>query len=88
MAEAGLREFELPSWLGLFAPVGTPHEIIATLQTEIGRILAMPDVRERILRMGNEPVGNTPEEFAAMYRSDVARFARIVKEVARITPQD
>lgn len=88
MVEAGLREFELPSWLGLFAPAGTSQEIITRLQAEIDRILAMPDIRERILGMGNEPVGSTPEEFEAMYKLDIANFARIVKEVVRITPQD
>jgi len=87
LVEAGLRDFELPNWLGLFAPAGTSREIITMLHAELIRVLAMPQIRERILNMGNEPVGSTPEEFTTAYNADVAKFARIVKE-ARIPLQD
>ena len=87
MAAAGVPDYEFSTWVGMFAPAGTPQEIIGKLHAEIARILAIPEVTERILKMGNEPVGSTPEEFAARYKADVARFARIVTE-ARIPLQD
>ena len=85
--EAGVRDYELPNWLGLFAPAGTSREVVARLHSEVVRALAMPEVRERIINMGNEPVGSTPAEFASAYKADVAKFARIVKET-RIPLQD
>lgn len=87
LAEAGLRDWELPNWIGLFAPAGTPAEIVTKLHAELARILAMPEIRERIISMGNEIVGSTPEEFAASYKADMAKFARIIKD-ARIPLQD
>lgn len=87
LEEAGVRDYELPNWLGLFAPAGTPREIITRLHSALVTILAMPGVRDRIIGMGNEPLGSTPEEFAAAYQADVARFARIAKE-AHIPLQD
>ena len=87
MVEAGVRDYEFPTWVGLFAPAGTSREIVTEIHAEIARILGMPEITERILKMGNEPVGSTPEEFASVYKADVAKFARIVKE-ARIPLQD
>ncbi len=87
IVEAGVRDYELPNWLGLFAPAGTSREIIARLHAEVGRVLAMPEIRERILNLGAEPIGSTPEEFAVAYKADLAKFARIVKE-ARIPLQE
>ena len=87
IVEAGVRDYELPNWLGLFAPAGTSREIIARLHADTVKILAMPEIRERILNLGAEPVGSTPEEFAATYKADLAKFARIVKD-ARIPLQE
>lgn len=87
LVEAGLRDYELPVWVGLFAPAGTPAEAVNKLHAELARILAQPEIRDRIINMGNEVVGSTPEEFAASYKADVAKFARIVKD-ARIPLQD
>ncbi|MBI2962023.1 MAG: tripartite tricarboxylate transporter substrate binding protein [Betaproteobacteria bacterium] len=87
MVEAGVPDYEFSTWVGLFAPAGTPREIISRVHAEVVRILAMPEVRERILSMGNEPVGSTPEEFDARFKADLARYARLIKE-ARIALQD
>ena len=87
LVEAGLRGYELPNWIGMYAPAGTPPEIVAKLHAELARILAMPDVRNYILNGGNEIVGSSPAEFAATYKADVAKFARIIKD-ANIPQQD
>lgn len=87
MAEAGLRDYEFPNWIGLFAPAGTPPEIVNKMHADLVRILAMPEIKDRIINMGNEVVGSTPAEFAASYKADVAKFARIIKD-ARVPLQD
>ena len=87
LVEAGLRDYELPNWIGLFAPAGTPPEILTKLHAELVKILAMPEIRDRIISGGDEIVGSTPEEFAASYKADIAKFARIIKD-ARIPQQD
>ena len=87
LVEAGVRGYELPNWIGMYAPAGTPPEILTKLHAELAKILAMPDVRDYILSGGNEIVGSTPEEFAAVYKADVAKFARIIKN-AGIPLQD
>ena len=69
LAEAGLAGYEIGSWQGVFAPAGTPPEIVKRLNTEIVKIINMPDVREKLVGLGAEPVGNTPEEFAAMVKA-------------------
>jgi tripartite-type tricarboxylate transporter receptor subunit TctC len=78
VAEQGYPGFDVATWSGLLAPAGTPPEIVDRIYREVARILQESEVREKILAMGNEPVGNTPEQFAAEIRSDVPRW----KEVA------
>lgn len=82
MAEAGIRDvdFELPEWVGLFAPAGTPRDIVQLIQQDVAKALEMPDVRNRILESSQEPVGSTPEEFDAKYKESLAKFARVAKE--------
>ena len=79
MAEAGVRGLETSSWNGMFVPAGTPPEIVAAIQREVGRVLAT-EVGERIRAIGNEPIGSTPEEFAVKFKADVARFAKAVED--------
>jgi tripartite-type tricarboxylate transporter receptor subunit TctC len=80
IAEAALPGFEVTTWFGFVAPAKTPAEIITKLNTEIVKILNMPDVRERLLAAGSEPVGNTPEQMAAQIARETAAFAKIVKQ--------
>lgn len=87
MVEAGVPNYEFSDWQGLFAPAGTPREILGRFQSELARAIALPGVRERLVGMGYEPVASTPEEFDARYRADIAKFARIIRE-ARIPVQD
>lgn len=80
VAESGLPGFEALQWFGIFAPAGTPKDIVARLNADIVKILRQPDVRERLTSLGADVVGNTPEQFAAFLKADAAKWARIVKE--------
>ena len=79
IAESGLAGYDVSSWQGVFAPAGTPRPIVAKLNAQIVKILAMPDVRERLTSLGADPVGNTPEQFAAYVKAEIAKWAPIVK---------
>ena len=80
ISEAGLPGYQSISWLALFAPAGTPKEIVNTASAETVRILQLPDVRERLLAQGAEPIGSTPEQLAAILAQDIAKYARVIKE--------
>ena len=80
-AEAGLPGFDVSAWYGLLAPAGTPKTVIARLHDEVVKILQSPEMKERFLTtIGGDPVGDTPEAFAATIKNDMARWAKIVKE--------
>ncbi len=79
VAEAGFPDFDVLSWVGVLAPAGTPPEIIDRLHREIVRILNIPQVHNAFLAQNAEPVGNTPEQFAAEIKSSVARWTPVVK---------
>jgi tripartite-type tricarboxylate transporter receptor subunit TctC len=87
VAEAGLPGFGSSSWQGLFVPAKTPREIADLIQRETAKALQAPDVRERLKAMAYEPVGNTSAEFEAYYKSELAKFAEVVRQ-AHIPPQD
>jgi len=80
LSESGLPGFETVAWFGLFAPAGTPREIVAKVQAEVARIVQMPDIRERIVGLGGEPVGNRSDQFAAIVKGDVAKWRKVVKD--------
>jgi tripartite-type tricarboxylate transporter receptor subunit TctC len=71
--------YEFTQWHGLVAPAKTPADIIGKLNLEIVRLLKSPKVREKLASLGSEPVGRTPTEFAALIRSELTRYADIVK---------
>lgn len=80
IAEAGLPGYQSISWLALFAPAGTPRDIVNKLSSETVRILKLPDVRERLLAQGAEPIGSTPEQLASILTGDIAKYARVIRE--------
>jgi tripartite-type tricarboxylate transporter receptor subunit TctC len=80
LAESGLPGFEVGSWQGVFAPAGTPPDIVRRLNTEIVRILALPDVKEKLAGLGAELVGNSPEEFAVLVKAEVVKWADVVRK--------
>jgi tripartite-type tricarboxylate transporter receptor subunit TctC len=79
VAESGVPGFAVTNASGLLAPAGTPREIIVKLQQNVVRVLNMPDVRERLLGIGMEPVGSTPEQFGDYLRAEVAKWQKVVK---------
>ncbi len=79
MAEAGLAEVEVSSWNGLFAPAKTPPEIVARLHAETAKALASPEVREKLLAQGAEPIGSSPEEFRAYIRAEIDKWGKVVR---------
>jgi len=80
--ESGLQGFDLSTWWGLVAPAGVGKEVVARLHGETVKALQLPDVKERIAANGADPVGNSPEEFAAFIRNERTKYARIVKEAS------
>jgi tripartite-type tricarboxylate transporter receptor subunit TctC len=79
MAEAGFPEVEGNFWVGVFAPAGTPADIVALLHREIGKAVALSDMRERLDALGFEPAATTPQEAAATLRSDSAKWAKVIQ---------
>jgi tripartite-type tricarboxylate transporter receptor subunit TctC len=80
LAEAGLPGFEAVSWFAMFAPANTPKTIVTKLQLEIAKILKSPEISKRLLDIGLEPIGSTPEELAAYQVSEIAKWAKVVKD--------
>jgi tripartite-type tricarboxylate transporter receptor subunit TctC len=79
IAESGLPGFDISTWFGVFAPGGTPPEVVQRLHDEFVKALSDPGVRESMLRLGAEPVGNTPGEFAAYIQSEARKYAGVIK---------
>ncbi len=79
MAEAGLPGFDVPIWFGVMAPAGTPRPIVDKLHAETVRALSTEEVRKRFGDAGMEVVANTPEEFAAVIRAELAQWARLIR---------
>ena len=79
LAESGYPDFEASSWFGLLGPADMPRDIVNKLQAEIVRILKIPEIREKLSQQGADPVGNTPEEFAAYIRAETTKWAKVVK---------
>ncbi|HEX9464899.1 MAG TPA: tripartite tricarboxylate transporter substrate binding protein [Alphaproteobacteria bacterium] len=80
MAEAGVPGYEMIGWNGIVAVKGTPPEIVDRLHSEVVKILRMPEVRERLATLGAEPVGNTPDEFGAFIKAEMAQWGKIIQE--------
>ncbi len=78
--ESGLPEYETYAWYGMYAPKGTPREVVARIQQEISRIVRTPEMREKLGQFGAEAIASTPEDFTAFTRSEFDKFARLVKQ--------
>jgi tripartite-type tricarboxylate transporter receptor subunit TctC len=80
VAEAGIPDFEVNQWSGLVSAAGTPVAVIEKIQRDIATVLNLADVRQTLLKQGFEPVGNTPAQFAAYIRDEIAKWAKIIRE--------
>ena len=81
MTEAGLPGYETVAWFGILAPAGTPPDIVNRLSMEIGKIARSPEMRDRLVAMGAEPVGGTPEEFKTVIDRDIAKWKSLAQKV-------
>ena len=77
--EAGVKGFVTYAWSGLFAPAGTPREVVTRLNQEVVKLLKLPAIREQLAGQGAEAVGDTPEEFGLFMRNEVAQWAHMVR---------
>jgi tripartite-type tricarboxylate transporter receptor subunit TctC len=79
MAENALPGFETGTWYGIVAPKNTPTDIVDKLNNELRKMLALPEVKDKLAAMGLEASPNTPAEFSALIRSEIVKYAAIVK---------
>ncbi|MBI4191817.1 MAG: tripartite tricarboxylate transporter substrate binding protein [Betaproteobacteria bacterium] len=80
MAEAGIKDYEFVSWLGILAPAATPRQIITRMHRELITVLAQAEVRQQLADMRYDPVGNSPEEFGRDLRRELDKWAKVVKD--------
>lgn len=80
LAEAGVSGFEMSTWYGMFVTGGTPPDVTARLQSELAKILKLPDVQARLKALGGEPGNLSPEQFAQMNRQDYEKFGVLIKQ--------
>jgi tripartite-type tricarboxylate transporter receptor subunit TctC len=81
MGELGIAGMAGDTFQGLFVPAGMPKPVFTRLHSEIMKALARPDVRERLVAIGFEPVGNSPQEFAAQVKADIGKWRKVIQEV-------
>jgi len=81
ITEAGLPGFETVAWFGVLAPAGTPPEVVNRLSAEIAKIAKSPEIREKLVAMGAEPLGSTPDEFRAVIDRDIAKWKPLAQKV-------
>jgi tripartite-type tricarboxylate transporter receptor subunit TctC len=80
MGEAGVPDFEVTAWFGFMAPGGTPRPLIEKISADVARIVATPEIQERILSQASEPVGNRPEEYAAFIGAEIVKWRAVIKQ--------
>jgi tripartite-type tricarboxylate transporter receptor subunit TctC len=80
VAEQGFPGYEDYTWIAFFAPTGTPKAIVAKLNAAVAKVIAMPDVKERLAVLGFDPVSNTPEQFTVYIREEVTKWAKVIKD--------
>jgi tripartite-type tricarboxylate transporter receptor subunit TctC len=86
VAESGLKDFDGGSWQGYIMPAGTPRDIVNKANQDLTKMLRAPDTREKVLAMGGITLGNSPEEFSAFVRTEIEKWAKVVK-AAGIKPE-
>ena len=79
VAEQGFRDFDVTTWYGVFAPAGTPKDIVNTLNAEVNKLLATPEMKDAIHAQGAEPQAMTPEQFGALLKADHQKWRGIVQ---------
>jgi tripartite-type tricarboxylate transporter receptor subunit TctC len=80
VAESGFKDFETSTWFGLLVRAGTPQTIISKLNSEVNRVLQMPEVREKFASEGAEVVSGTPQQFGDLMKQEIEKWGLVVKE--------
>ena len=80
VAESGFPGFEANGWLGIFVPNGTPPAVIARLNTEISKVMQLPEVKKQLLASGVEARTSTPEQLGALVQSETAKWGKIITD--------
>jgi len=80
VAESGVPGYEAVGWFGLLAPAATPAAIVAKISADVSRALAEPELRKKLLELGADPAGSTPDEFARFIRADQAKWSKLMQE--------
>ena len=80
VAESGFNDFAIATWYGMLGPAGLPPDLVARIQRDVARVVNQPENRERLVSMGVDIIANSPEEFGAFLRTEVARYAKVVKD--------
>jgi tripartite-type tricarboxylate transporter receptor subunit TctC len=80
LAESGVAGFDATAWFGLFAPAGTPRDLVQRLSREVAEAVKDPGVSEKLLKLGAEPVGDSPESFDKFFRAELAKWAKVVRQ--------
>lgn len=81
IAESGFPGYEVVQWFGIAAPAELPRALVTRINNDLVRLLALSEVRDALTKQGFEPVGSTPEEFAAYIKSELAKWSKVFKEV-------
>jgi Uncharacterized protein conserved in bacteria len=79
IAESGLPGYEVGNWYAILGPAGLPREIVSRVNTEIVKALKSPDTRRRVLELGADPVGSSPEQLAIHMKAEIAKWAKVIK---------
>jgi tripartite-type tricarboxylate transporter receptor subunit TctC len=82
MAESGVPGFDATAWFALFAPAGTPRQIVARLEREVAKAVKETEVSEKLLQLGAEPVSSTPEQLEAFYRAELVKWGQVVRQAS------
>ena len=80
VAESGVPGYSVTGWYGLYVPAGTPADVVRRLHEESRRALSSPEIKDKLLKAGNEPVGTSPAEFAAFVRAEYDKWAKVIKQ--------
>ena len=79
VAEAGLKDFEVTTWYGILAPVGTPQSVVKRLNAELVKVMHAPEMKEKLTATGTEPLTSTPEEFAAYIKREIVKWRDVIR---------
>ena len=85
--EAGIKDYEVLNWFGMFAPIGTPAPIIARIYAEVAKLFAMPEIQKRLAGEGADIIASTPADFAKFVKAEIAQWSEVGR-AAKIQPTD